>query len=159
MLNKIIFFLVVLFPTFTFSQRTVSLPVNSESYISADSANKLINSGGACSDRTFTKIEKLPSLSIPKSAFEDSITSYLKYKNNFYNIERIRFRFVVTCHSEVKEIQTESGNSSNQNEIQKAILRYSNVWIPGRQNGYIANSYVSLEIEIQNDKLAISISQ
>jgi hypothetical protein len=149
MLNKFIYFLILLSPTPTFSQ----------SYISSDSANRLINNGGDCSDKTFIKIEKIPTLSIPKWAFEDSITSYLKSKNAYYNNETIRLRFVVTCHSEIKQMQKISGNSSNENEIQKAILKFSNLWLPGRQNGYITNSYVSLEMKIENDKLAISISQ
>ena len=159
MSHKIIYFLILLSPIPAFSQSPISPPTYSQSYISSDSANRLINNGGDCSDRTFTKIEKIPSLSIPTLAFEDSITIYLKSKNAFYNNETIKFRFVVTCHSEIKRIQKISGNSSNENEMQKAILKFSNVWLPGRQNGYIDNSYVSMEMKIENDKLAISISQ
>ena len=149
MLNKFIYFLILLSPAFAFSQ----------SHISSDSANRRINNGGDCSDRTFTKIEKIPSISIPKRAFEDSIASYLKSEGAFYDSETIRFRFIVTCHSEIKQLEQIAGNSSNENEIKKAILKFSNLWLPGRQNGYIDNSYVSLEVNIDNDKLAISIYQ
>lgn len=149
MLNKFIYLFILFSPVCTFSQ----------THISADSANKLINNGGDCSGRTFTKIEKIPSLSIPEEAYEDSISSYLKSKNAYFNNERITFAFVVTCHSEIKNLQKIKGNSSNENELKMAILKFSNFWLPGRQNGYIDNSYVKFELNFEDNKLSTTIFQ
>ena len=144
------FFLVIIFsPLITFSQ----------SYISADSANKIILNGGDCSDITFTKVQKLPSLKISIQAFEDTLTEYLKSKGTFYNDVAVKYRFVVSCHSEIKNIQLISSSVSDEHALRQAILKFSTLWLPARQNNFIVNSYVSLDIDIKEDKLDISISQ
>ncbi len=57
-MNKMTFLFLISLPVFGFSQNSPS----------ADSANKLIMNGGDRSDRTYTKMEKRPSLKITKMA-------------------------------------------------------------------------------------------
>jgi len=144
-----VFLLILFFPIATYSQ----------SPISADSANKIILNGGNCSDRIYTKVEKPPSLTIPKQAFEDTLTKYLKSKGAFYNNEVVKYKFVVTCHAEIKDIQPISGSSSDEHALKQAILNFSRLWLPARQNDFIVNSYVSLEIDTREGKLNVAISQ
>ena len=147
---KIILLLLTVCPIFVFSQ----------SYISADSANKIIMNGGDCDDRTFTKIETLPSLKISKQAFIDSISIYLKSNGVPIEDGTIKLLFVVDCHSKISNIQRLSGHNSDVSSLKNAVLKSSSFWLPGRQNSYIASSYVSLEMKFKNNTLTnIMISQ
>jgi hypothetical protein len=147
---KIILLLVSVCPVFVFSQ----------SYISADSANKIIMNGGDCDHRTFTRIETLPSIKISKQAFIDSISLYLKSNGTSLGDGTIKLLFVVDCHSKISNIQKLSGNISDAATLKAAVLKFSDFWLPGRQNNYIASSYVRLEMEFKNDILNnITIAQ
>lgn len=141
MQHKIIIFLISVCPIFAFSQ----------TYISADSANNLIMNGGDCSDRTFTKMETLPSLKIPREAFADSISKRLKSGWTSFEDGTIKLRFIVDCHSNIKEIESISGNISEVAALKAAILKLSHLWLPGRQNNYIESAYVLLTFEFKNN--------
>ncbi len=149
MYRYIVLSLILLSPTLTFAQ----------SYISADSANKIIMNGGDCSDRTFTRVEKIPSLKIPKQSFEDTLTLFLKSKKAFHNNQTIVFNFVVDCHAEIHNMQKLYGSVSDEKTIREAILKFSGLWLPARQNNYIVSSYVTLKMGFTDDKLNIDISQ
>lgn len=146
---RIALLLILVIPTFAFSQ----------TYSSADSANQIILNGGPCSERTFIRVEKLPSLIISKEAFEDTLTSYLKSVDAFYKNKIVKFKFVVTCHSEILNLLSFQGFGSKEEAMRNAILKYSKLWLPGRQNNFIVNSYVTLEFEFNNGKLNIYIYQ
>lgn len=149
MLNKLLFLLIFLSPVLSFSQIQIS----------ADSANKLVMNGGDCSDRTFTRIEKLPSLKIPQEAFEDSLALYLASKNLSYDNESVIFQFVVNCHGEIRNISKIYGSAPHEKDLIEAIQKYSNLWLPGRQNNYIESAYVKFYIEFKEGKLNIQIKQ
>jgi hypothetical protein len=141
MQHKIIILLISVFPFFAFSQ----------SYISADSANSLIMNGGDCSDRTFTKIETLPSLKIPREAFADSISKCLKSGWTSFEDGTIKLRFIVDCHSNIKEIESITGYDAQFDALKAAILKLSHLWLPGRQNNYIESAYILLTFEFKNN--------
>ena len=144
MQDKFVLLLFVVCPIFAFSQ----------SYISADSANKIIMNGGDCSDRTFTKVEKLPSLRISKQAFGDSIVTYLIAKGISVEEGTILLQFVVNCHSQIKDIEILSSNLSYDRTLKESLLKYSGLWLPARQNDYIVNSYVLLKMKFEGNKLS-----
>src|SRR5579862_1681031 len=115
--RKIILLFIAVCPIFAFSQ----------TYISADSANKLIMNGGDCSDRTFTRIETLPSLKISRESFIDSISKSLKSGGTSFEDGTIKIRFVVDCHSKIKDMQSISGDISEVATLKKAILKLSDL--------------------------------
>jgi hypothetical protein len=150
MKHKIILLLVSVFPVFAFSQ----------SYISADSANKIIMNGGDCSDRTYTKVQNLPSLKISNQSFIDSMSIYLKSNDISFGNGTIKLSFVVDCHSKISNIQKLSGNISDLATLKAMVLKFSDYWLPARQNNYIVSSYVSLEMEFKKNMLNnITIAQ
>jgi len=147
----LVFLLLFFSPMLTFSQTSPA----------ADSANKLILDGQDCDDRTFTKVEKLPALSVSKEAYADTIGAYLTSHDAFLRKKIVEFKFIVTCHGEIRQIQCETGNLSNEEveAFKKAILLYSSLWLPARQNGYIVNSYVNLALAFGKGTLGIEVSQ
>lgn len=147
--HKLIFFLLILSPLFSFSQTSAR----------ADSANKLILNGQACTDRTYTKVEKMPALKVSNQGYADTLGAYLQFHAAFPQNRSAKFKFIVTCHGEINSIECYTTDVQEQKEIEKAILLYSALWVPARQNGYIVNSYVSLTLNFVNDKLDIKISQ
>jgi hypothetical protein len=148
--HKIILLLVSACPIFAFSQ----------SYISADSANKIIVNGGDCGGRTFTKVQTIPSLKSSNQAFIDSISIYLKSNKIKFGNGTIRLSFVVDCHSKITNIQKLSGNISDLATLKDVLLKFSDYWLPARQNNYIVSSYVSLEMEFKKNMLNnITIAQ
>ena len=150
MLNKMVCLLILMAPVFAFCQ----------SYPSADSANKKIMNGGECDDKIFTRIEILPSIKISNKAFMDSISTYFKTYGISFEDETIRLAFIVDCHSNIRNFQKVSGIVSNISSLEKAILKSSSLWLPGRQNNYIRTSYVMVEMKFKNDILSeIKISQ
>jgi hypothetical protein len=141
MQHKIIILLISVCPIFAFSQ----------TYISADSANKIIMNGGDCDDRTFTKIETLPSLKISREEFVDSISKYLKSGWTSFEDGTIKLRFIVDCHSNIKDLKSISGDISEAAALKTAIIKLSHLWLPGRQRNYRQSSYVVLTFEFKNN--------
>jgi hypothetical protein len=146
---KLVFLVLFFLPTFAFSQSSPG----------ADSANKLILNGRDCTDRTFTKVETLPALRVSKEEYADTLGTYLKSHKAFPRNSTVAFRFIVTCHGEIRSIQCKTLNISEVDEFKKAILLYSNFWLPARQNGYIVNSYVTLTMATDKNMLGVEISQ
>ncbi len=126
---------------------------------SADSANKAIANGGDCSDRTFTRVEKIASLKIAKQLYADSIVLYLKSQSAFQEDESITFMLLVDCHAKVQRIQTIKGEVSNEKELKEAIQKYADSWLPATQNRYIVSSYVKLSIQVDKGKTDIFVFQ
>jgi hypothetical protein len=144
MQHKIILLLISFFPIFAFSQSNNSR---------ADSANKIIMNGGDCSDRTYTKVQILPSLKISNQAFVDSVSIYLKSNKIKFGNGTIRLLFVVDCHSRITNIQKLSGNISDLVTLKTVLLKFSDYWLPARVNNYIVSSYVGLEMEFKKHML------
>jgi hypothetical protein len=109
--------------------------------------------GGDCDGRTFTKIETLPSLKISEQVFIDSLSTYLKSSDASIEDGTIAFLFVVDCHSNIRNFQIISGRISDIASLKNAVLKTSSLWLPGRQNNYIASSLVHLEITFKNNML------
>ena len=112
-----------------------------------------------CDDKIFTRVENIASLKISNERFEDTLTSYLKAKKAFFNNEKIRFIFIVTTQSKIFDLTTDSGEIKNETIVREAIVNFSNLWAPAKQNGRFVCSYVRLEINIVDDKLHIKITQ
>jgi|GEM_PF-4435076 hypothetical protein len=145
-----IFLLISSFPILTFSQ----------TYISADSANKLIMNGGDCSDRTYIKVEILPSLKISKQTFIDSISTYFKLKGESFENGKVILGFIVNCHSKISDMDKIAGDIGDVTTLEAAILNFSDFWLPARQSNYIVSSHLSLEMLFKNNMLSnIIISQ
>ena len=149
MRHKLVLLLLVLSPMFAFSQTSPE----------ADSANKLILNGGDCSDRTYTKVQTLPALKVSKEEYADTLGVYLKSHKAFPKNGTVEFRFIVTCHGEIRSVQCNTADLRNKAVFEKAILLYSTFWLPARQNGFIVNSYVSLALDFDKNPLDIKISQ
>jgi hypothetical protein len=149
MRQKLVFLILVHSPMFAFSQTSPA----------ADSANKLILNGQDCTDRTFTKVQTLPALKVSKEEYADTLGAYLTSHKAFPRNRTVEFKFIVTCHGEIRSIQCNTADVRNKEVFEKAILLYSTLWLPARQNGYIVNSYVSLALEFNKNTLGIEISQ
>jgi hypothetical protein len=149
MLKQILLPVIVLFPLLSWCQTEPS----------ADSANRAIMNGGDCSDRTFTRVEKVASLKIAKQLYADSIVVYLKSRSAFQEDESITFMLLVDCHAKIQRIQTIKGEVSNERELREAIRKYADVWLPATQNRYIVSSYVKLSIEVDKGKTDIFVFQ
>ena len=107
--------------------------------------------GGDCDRRVFIKIETPPSLKISKQAFIDSMSTYLTLNGTTIRDGVIRLKFLVDCHAQISNIQEISGDSSNAAPLKEFVLNSSSFWLPGRQNNYIASSYVSLDMDFKNN--------
>ena len=149
MRDKLIFSLMVLSPIFTFSQASSR----------ADSANQLILSGQACTDRIYVKVEMPPALKVSSEDYADTLAAYLVSQNESLQNKTLVFKFVVTCHGEINSIESITSNIREKDVFAKAILHYSNLWLPARQNGYIVNSYAKLTIVFGNNTISIGVSQ
>ena len=149
MRHKLMFLLLVLSPIFAFPQTSPA----------ADSANKLILNGQDCTDRFYTKVQMLPSLKVSKKEYADTLGAYLTSHKAFPRNRTVEFRFIVTCHGDIHSIECNTADVRNKEVFEKAILLYSTLWLPARQNGYIVNSYVSLALEFDKNTLGIEISQ
>ena len=71
--KKLVLFIVLLFPTWIFSQPREWSNSKFGKVIEKDGGNKV-----------FTKVETLPSLKISKEAYEDSLAAYLKLNKAFF---------------------------------------------------------------------------
>jgi hypothetical protein len=81
--EKIISFIVIIFPLFVSAQ------------FSADpKENQIIND--ECGDIVFTSTETLPTFSPSKDVFEDSISAYLKSENAFKKNKTVLLKFILT---------------------------------------------------------------
>jgi hypothetical protein len=149
MRHKFVFLLLVLSPMFAFSQTSPE----------ADSANKLILNGQDCTDRTYTKVQTLPALKISTEEYADTLGSYLKSNKAFPKNTTVEFKFIVTCHGEIHSLHCHPSDVGKKEILEKAILQYSSLWLPARQNGYIVNSYVTLTLAFDKNTLGIEISQ
>ena len=75
MRHKLVFLVLFLSPMFAISQTSPG----------ADSANKLIQNGKDCDDRTFTRVETLPALRVSKEEYADTLT--METDKNMMGIE------------------------------------------------------------------------
>jgi hypothetical protein len=149
MRHKLMFLLLIVSPMFSFSQTSPA----------ADSANKLILNGQDCTDRTYTKVQTLPSLKVSNKEYADTLGAYLTSHKAFPRNRTVQFKFIVTCHGELKSIECNTEDVRNKEVFVKAVLLYSTLWLPARQNGYIVNSYVRLELECNKNALEVEIFQ
>lgn len=104
-------------------------------------------------------MEVLPSVNIKKEAFEDTLASYLKAKKFFEKNRSVKYRFVVTTNSHIIDIQKESGNLANEIIVKEAIVSFSYLWNPAKQNNHNVCAYVRMEIFFQKEALKVFISR
>ena len=149
MLKRTVLILLVILPTFLFAQ---------SSLWGNDTTSKRIIQND-CDDKIFTRVENLASLKTSHKTFEDTLASFLKLKKAFPKNGKIRFKFIVTTNSQIFDLEKDSGDIRKEAIVKEAILNFSNLWLPAKQNGRLVCAYVRLEIDIVDDKLDISITQ
>ena len=113
----------------------------------------------ACDGKLFTQVEILPDFKNGVSAFEDTLTAYLKKKNAFPPKGNVTFSFVVSKQSKVLDIRKEEGGSQFEEVIKEALISIPNMWIPAKQNAHIVCAIVLLGIEFSKDQLKVKVFQ
>ena len=145
--KKIIAIILIAIPAFSFAQYTG----DDTTYTKAIEAD--------CDGKVFTRVETIPSVKNGNAAFADSISNYLKAKNISFKNTKVAFRILVSSKSQLLVIRKEDGNVSNEPVLKEALLLFSNLWIPAKQNSYIVCAYVRCEMEFIDDKLTVNIRQ
>ena len=112
-----------------------------------------------CDDKIFTKVEHIAYLNVSTSDFEDTLISFLKLKKAIREGDKIKFKFIVTTHSQIFDISKEYGEIKKEEIVKEALLKFSSFWKPAIQNGHNVCSYVRLEISFQDKRLLIDITQ
>ncbi len=131
------------------------LSVFSQDLLDNNQASKLLFQN-ECNGMVFTKIETLPSFKISKSAFEDSLTWFLKDRKAYVN-SRILLSFIVTKNGKIFNIKKLVGEGIRDQVLEESLQKFSDMWLPAKQNGNTACSYVKLWIEIKRKKLQVSV--
>ena len=149
MKTKFLIVLISIAPLYSFGQHSLW---------SNDTASKRIMQND-CDDKIFTKVENIASLNVSTSHFGDTLLSFLKSKKAFRNGDKIKFKFIVTNHSQIFDITKESGEIKKEDIAKVAILKFSSFWNPAVQNGRAVCSYVELEMDFQDNILYVSITQ
>ncbi|MEP7107396.1 MAG: hypothetical protein ABI760_05425 [Ferruginibacter sp.] len=111
-----------------------------------------------CEGPIFTATEQLPSLTITKEAFEDTLASTLKSKNVYVKDKMIRFKFILTKDSQILDLNAFTKGEIPA-ELYEIIRTFSRLWRPARQMGKIVCAYIFLDINFSEDKLSIIIWQ
>jgi hypothetical protein len=136
----------------------ISLPLISFSQFNSESDTTVARiKKDVCGDIYFVSVQLAAIFNNGESAFEDSLTSYLKRENLSIKNGEARFKMIVTKSGQVLDIQKTNGTISKETEIMKAILTIPNLWIPAKQNSHSVCSFVSIDINISNKKLSVTL--
>ena len=147
MLQRLIFILLVLIPIANSAQ---SIAWGTPEY------KRIVKED--CEGPIFTKSEELPTFSISKEAFEDSLTLYLKSNQAFDSNAKFSLGFLLTKRSQIHDLSTLGGPVPKEGFI-KAFLHLSKLWKPAKQNNHEVCSYVKCAIEVKQDRLTVTVSQ
>ena len=112
-----------------------------------------------CDGKMFTRVEELPSFKISKTAFEDTLSLYLKANNAFYTNKKFTFLFVLTTRSQILDLVYLPGNAPEENTLYAAFLNHSRFWVPAKQNGHLVCAYVKCDLEFKDNRLSVRIFQ
>jgi hypothetical protein len=110
----------------------------------------------SCEGIVFTMYEESASFKIPKEAFEDSLTLYLKANNAFDTSDKFIVHFLLTKHSKILDVRS-MGRSIPGTSFMKGFLHFSQLWQPAKQNKRAVCAYVSCLVEVKQDKVSITI--
>ncbi|HMK25480.1 MAG TPA: hypothetical protein VK483_05560 [Chitinophagaceae bacterium] len=147
MTKKFIAIILSILPTVLFGQN-ISDPENKKA-VKEDCPHEIV----------FDKVEILPSLSVPLSAYADSLKMFLQQRNINLKGKKVMFRFIVTSRSQISGLGMHYPALDDKEDLQDAILNFSHLWVPARQNSRVVCSYVNLEISFIKDKPDIRIYQ
>ena len=146
MFQRLIFILLVLIPTLNYAQ---SIQHGSPEY------KRIVKED--CDGKIFTKSEELPTFNISKEAFEDSLTVYLKSNQAFDPNAKFSLAFLLTKKSQILELSPFRG--SPKDSFIKAFLHFSRLWKPARQNSHEVCAYVKCDIEVNQDRVIVTVFQ
>jgi len=147
MIRKFILIVSLQLPTFVFSQTDIWSQKYKETF------------KNDCDHKVFDKVEEIPSLKVSREAYADSLTFFLREKMSQFRYQKFIFSCIVTSRSEIFNLRMLAGNFDDEGVFETAILNYSDLWLPARQNSHIVCSYVKLEMEFTKAKLNIRIYQ
>jgi hypothetical protein len=146
MLQRLIFIVLVLIPILSSAQ---SKEWGSPEY------KRIVKED--CEGKIFTKSEELPTFNISKEAFEDSLTLYLKWNQAFDPNAKFSLAFLLTKKSKILELSPFRG--SPKESFIKAFLHFSRLWKPAKQNNHEVCAYVKCDIEVNQDRLIVTVFQ
>ena len=106
-----------------------------------------------CNGMAFVRVEVPPSFKNGKISLEDSISSYLKSRGSLKNNTKGSFKLFVTKQSTIINVIKIYSNFPNDSILEDAFKLFSYMWLPATQNGFPVCAYVSVEIELSDDKL------
>lgn len=147
MITRLLFLLLFNLPTFILAQSSLPDPKSA----------KVIEK--ECGDGVFTIVEELPSLTVAKESFEDTLATALRASQFPMVKDKIVYRFLVTKQAQILDLTVDSGRVPEQKILKETILRYAALWTPAKQSGHPVCAYVRLKIKFTNDKLTVDIRQ
>lgn len=105
-----------------------------------------------CDNVIFTRTEVPPVPKVEKTTFEDSLTSFLKSKNDFPQTGFINLICIVTRDGKLREVKVESANIKN-DDVSKYMLAHPDIWSSAKQHGNNVCAFAHLYIKFDNGKL------
>lgn len=146
---KLVLTICLLLPTFLFSQTDIW-----------DSKSKRVLEDD-CDEKVFERVEEIPTLKVSNDNYADSIISFLKQRQITLINKKVVFAFIVTSKSEIFNFRLflRTMDMGDVEQVEDAILKYHDLWMPARQNSHIVCSYVKLQLEFTKDKLNIRVFQ
>jgi len=112
-----------------------------------------------CEDKTFTRTEQLPALTIPAAAFTDSLKAYLG-PDSFSSNGQATYSFLLTKTGQLIDLHIINGNrDATATGIYRAITHFSHFWLPAVQNGYKVCSYTKYGVKWKDGNIDIRIFQ
>ena len=145
MIQKAVFIILALTPFVSSSQSIKSGTQAYDQIMEAD-----------CDTKLFTKYEERASFKVSKEALEDSITVYLKAHNAWKDKRKFRAQFILTKKSHIVDFERYRGDLEI-SDVEKAVLRYSELWLPARTNNLEICAYVKCEFEAKGDRLTVTV--
>jgi hypothetical protein len=146
MIKKLVTIIASLLPLLAFSQSNIWDPKNRDTLEEH------------CDGKVFDKVEVLPSLSVSAAAYGDSLNIFLRQRGLDLRGKTVKVSFIVTSRSKIFNLTTLYPDLDEKEDLKAAILNFSNLWIPARQNSHIVCSYVNVEMSFTK-KLRIRIYQ
>ena len=112
-----------------------------------------------CDSKAFTKTEILPSLKISAEAYADSLMAYLRSKNVVIKNSAVPYRFFLTMHSQILEIEGVNKRAPAIVIVGDAISHFKHLLKPAVQNKRPVCSFVTFMVVFENDGIRVDILQ
>ncbi|HMD00203.1 MAG TPA: hypothetical protein VKH37_08610, partial [Ferruginibacter sp.] len=71
----------------------------------------------------------------------------------------VSFRFLLTTGSHIIELRKVAGNVRQEQIVKDALMSYAAMWKPAMQNGRDVCAYMTLDMQLVNDKIKLTIRQ